>query len=74
MTFDHTGPDEGLQYIRNAYKVPAHLGTIVSVDGHRGRITGHDSARLLLVDVVTGEEFSAHPTWKTTYHVPEVSA
>lgn len=57
--------------VAECYKVPAAYGAIVTVNyspaPRTGHIVGADQMSLICSDVVTGEEFKIHPTWKTTY-------
>lgn len=57
-----------LQYIRDAYNVPAHEGRrVVVFSGQKGTIIGANGFRLLIK--VDGENYSKlfHPTWNIDY-------
>lgn len=56
-----------LEYIREAYGVPAKIGAIVIVDGVYGAITGSRMAYLRIR--LNGRKKSGfyHPTWKIQY-------
>ena len=58
---------QDLEYIRNAYGVPATVGRRVEFDGRPGVITGGRAGRLLVL--LDGDEAagSYHPIWHMIY-------
>ena len=56
-----------LEYIRNAYKVPANVGQRITFHGKPGTIVGGRGAHLLVH--LDGESVNSilHPTWEVEY-------
>ncbi len=58
----------GMEYIRQAYDVPAKRGMRVTVDGHGGKITGSDGQYLRVRFDGGRRSLKCHPTWRVVYH------
>ena len=58
---------QDLEYIRNAYGVPAEAGRRVEFDGRRGVIKGVRDGRLVVL--LDGDETTGtyHPIWRMIY-------
>jgi hypothetical protein len=61
-----TANDNG-GYVRNYYKVPAHLQTPVAVDGDPGVIVGFNGAYLMVLFEGAELPVPVHPTWHVEY-------
>jgi hypothetical protein len=55
-------------YVRSYYRVPAHRGGRVTIDGRPGVITGFTTQYLRVQFDGETEPVSAHPAWRVTYH------
>jgi hypothetical protein len=61
--------DDGLEYVRDYYGVPAVIGRRVEADGREGVITGGDGQYLLVR--IAGENAPSrwHPMWRMHYFI-----
>lgn len=54
-------------YVRNYFKVPAHLQAAVTVDGDPGTIVGFSGAYLMVLFEDAVLPVPVHPTWHVEY-------